>query len=600
MPLVLCGQHHRLAVFLERLPLLCFHDRFPWQEKRIEQAGRQARLLFADFSEQVVDLARQVLEIGLDAPSEQIAALLTQHQTLCAFILEQDGSGLAAVDVCRSIPVYYFEAPTASAGTGAIVVGNDAQTVLRAGEQANGSGSTAIDADSLLEMAMAGYCTAGQTIHTGLKQIPTGGWIRWNQDGGLERHYYYRFLAEQPPWSETDSGSAGGLITASQPLALARIEELEALLDQATARVIAQAAGRPIAVALSGGLDSRVVLAKLHEAGYDRLYAYSYGTPGNIDAQAAKEVAETLDVPWFWVPSDSKEGRAFFNGPERQTFWRFADGLSGIVLPHAEVFPLRQLMTRKLLPPETLFVNGQSGDYLNGGHIPRVLRLPGHSRVSPATVKQAILDKHYSLWTSLATPAHGERMAARIEAVLGLAPGALAEETSCWSREEAIRLYERWELEARQALYVVNQQRAFEYVGASWALPLWDPDLVRFFGRANLEERLDQNLYKVCLQRWDYRGLFAGFRRAGSSWPQYRLPLKLAEYIVLRLLGRRGDTGFRAVMRYIGHYGFQLQEIPFPLFLRIRHDLRSIVSYHAAAWVRAQGGDKASRIQFPL
>ena len=69
-------------------------------------------------------------------------------------------------------------------------------------------------------------------------------------------------------------------------------------------RVIEQANGNKIWVPLSAGYDSRTVLAKLLELGYDRIQTFSYGTPGNMESVVAKEISEKAGVPWCFVSSN--------------------------------------------------------------------------------------------------------------------------------------------------------------------------------------------------------------------------------------------------------------------------------------------------------
>ena len=83
----------------------------------------------------------------------------------------------------------------------------------------------------------------------------------------------------------------------------------------------------------------------------------------------------------------------------------YADSLTAIPFP--QDYPaLIALRAKGRLDPETIVVNGQSGDFTSGNHIPATLIC--HDGGSPARRLARILDalvaKHFKHWVGLATP----------------------------------------------------------------------------------------------------------------------------------------------------------------------------------------------------
>ncbi len=64
---------------------------------------------------------------------------------------------------------------------------------------------------------------------------------------------------------------------------------------------------------------------------------------------------------------------------------------------------------------------------------------------------------------------------------------------------------ELWDAVSRQALYIINSCRAYEFMGARWR-SLWDYDLMDFFMKVPLEYRLGKRLYIQGLRRRIFTG----------------------------------------------------------------------------------------------
>jgi asparagine synthase (glutamine-hydrolysing) len=520
--------------------------RHPW---RSEALGA-ARLHYAGHPPGARALAGEILATADEAGTR---AALARARGLFAIVLETQDGVLAACDAIRSTPVFFARAPD-----GGAIVSNDARALSDA--------PAAPDPDALLEIEMAGFVTGDATVYGQIRQIAPGGFARFGARAfGPSR--YRRYL---PAGEERHADPAAAL---------------GAVLDRAFAELAARTEGKRVLVPVSGGLDSRLVLAKLKEHGCRALESFSYGMPGNTDAAAGRAVAERLGVPWRFVESRPAAHRDFFRSGRAREFWRFADGLSCVPSPQ-DIVPFAEMRAAGLAGPDTVVVNGQTGDFLSGGHIPAALLGAATSRDA---LTAAILDKHYALWRSLGTPENRARMAARIEAAIGL---PVAPE---YGRDEAVARYELWEFEGRQARWVVNAQRTYEYLGLGWELPLWQPALIEFFRDLPVDLKIGQRCYRDYLGRWDYAGLFAGLARARSSWPGPRRVFAALEKAASIAGGPGAQARANRVLRYFGHYAYQYRELGFSEFLRVRDDMRHIVAHHATRWLEWNGFPSARR-----
>ena len=139
-----------------------------------------------------------------------------------------------------------------------------------------------------------------------------------------------------------------------------------------------------------------------------------------------------------------------------------------------------------------VFVPGHTGDFISGGHIPEEL-MSKKSKNDLKKIIETILYHHYILWD---WREHNKELVKSFEKRIKQTIGA----SSPKDQLEEVIAYNRWELENRQAKYIVNSLRVYEYFGAEWMIPLWDYELIDFFEKVPLSFRYKQKLYNETLR----------------------------------------------------------------------------------------------------
>jgi asparagine synthase (glutamine-hydrolysing) len=483
-----------------------------------------------------------------------LAKLLRGHIGHYAAIIESGNAIVAYVDAVRSYPVFYAE------GGGS--------TVSNAARLAKDTGGCGEWNDAgLLEMAMTGYVTGRETAFRRLFQLQAGELLVWERGEPSPRlHRYYRYLPEERPTDESQA-----------------MDRLFGIADRMFGRVIEAAQGKAIWVPLSGGLDSRLVICKLKELGYDNLRTFSYGPRGNYEASAAKQVADTLGVPWEFVPTPARLARRAFRSPERRRYQDFADGLCSVPVFN-DYYVLGRLKEQGRLSEGDLIVNGQTGDFLTGGHIPGILLQPDPSVRS---LLDALVKKHYSVWRHLGTP---ENMAIMETRILDGLRCSLADKPG---PEELAARYESWEWQERQCKYVVNGQRVYDFLGLGWALPMWDLEFMDFWATVPMRLRFGQEFFRRYLGKWDYKGLFRGYRSEARRWPgPAGLAVKAVDKVLTISSLNRLQRRFVRDASYFGHYGNLYRMHGFGRFLSIipratvPPQARGVVALNLETWFR--------------
>ncbi|MEZ5813476.1 MAG: asparagine synthase C-terminal domain-containing protein [Alphaproteobacteria bacterium] len=465
---------------------------------------------------QIADDLAAVLGAG---DLEALENILKAQTRYTGGILETDRFVFGWVDHIRSFPVFYAEG-----GRDGFVISPEAEEVRQK------AALNTQDQNSLIEFAMAGYATGPYTLYEGLHALQPGEYVIWDKLNKTRSNVrYYRYFP-QPGSADWENNE----------------RRLAAIMDDLTRGMIERAGGRKIWVPLSAGLDSRIILCKLHEHGYKNIETFTYGPRYNFELLHAKRIADKLGVPWRHIAPSRKQIRAYFENDKRKDYWAYA-GQHKTIASMREYGALAYMRDNNIAQPGDIFINGQSGDYITGGHIFSAYFEEGDT--DEDGFFSNIIDKHYSLWRCFLSDTFRAVIKERIQEVVGDMSGT--------SNPERAAQEEAWEYDARQICLVANGQRSYEFFGYDWEMPLWDKALCDFCETLSLEEKRGQALYKRYLRNYNYKELFPETEPKIWRWPLYMLWVLPVGQLIKLIKGREAKDNFYALMRYYGHYANQ-------------------------------------------
>jgi len=430
---------------------------------------------------QAANTLAQMLPHSLNGLESSLAGL----DGLFAVVIEKPVSIIAAVDRIASIPLLICDAKD-----GPYICDGAVTRAAKVGH------NTADNPDGILAVSMSGYTIGRSTIMADTIRMTAGDYMILDQDGKVRLSHYYRYRA----WEGQDNLPRDWTIS------------LKTLLQNMFEQLAASLDGRCVAIPLSAGLDSRLIASGLKNVGYDNVKCFAYGKPGNHEAQASKEIAARLGFKWQFVPYSVKLQRDAFASKDHGAYRQYADSLASVPFEQ-EFLALRTLTDNGWITRDDIIINGQSGDYNTGNHIPR--SVADFSRAASGQEKDAalvpvlnaLIEKHYSLWTSLKTPAAVERIGHLL--TQGLRDGGAPMDDP----QNSFALYEFSEFENRQSKYTVGGQRVYEFFGLDWRLPLWEEPFVEFWRTVPLAHKYNQVLYRETLENLNWGGVWTDINR---------------------------------------------------------------------------------------
>ena len=264
--------------------------------------------------------------------------------------------------------------------------------------------------------------------------------------------------------------------------------------------IIKEAQGRKIIIPLSAGLDSRLIISGLHKFNYKNVKCFSYGLKDNFESVTAKKIAKKLGYEYEFVQINYKKAKYFFKSAAFKKYLNFTNDGMSVPTIHS-LYALDHLIKNKFIKKNDIIINGNSGDFISGGHIPKTMKYKHSKSQDIKSLFNNIFNdhysKHYSLWKSLKNKYNKKIIK---EALYN----QLHSTVKVKKNLTEYGILEFLEYENRQTKYVVNCQRIYDYHKLDWLLPLWNMSFIRFWQTVPLQYKLDQFLYKKVLYELNF------------------------------------------------------------------------------------------------
>jgi len=362
--------------------------------------------------------------------------------------------------------------------------------------------------DGVLQLLLSGFVLGDETLHDGINRVPPSSMFIFDKSTGKVHRKsldpfkkYIKNLHSDGSWD------------ANFEQTLSNTFKKQCNFPKSTRLVIP----------LSAGYDSRVILTQAIAAGYRNIFAYTYGIAGSFEHKIAESVCYKLGIEHHFVESTTKNIKAFFKTKIKHEFERQSDDISSGPIFH-DLYVTHLLLEMGQITKNDVLVNGNSGDFITGNHIPIQLSpaMLGHCSEDQIedTVIKCFFDKHCGLWPDLQTDENFQRISTSLQKFL-------RQKSIKVEKENAYLCYEFLEYYNRQIKNVVKRQKIYDYFDLEWRMPLWDVDLMHFWLKAPFEQKYGQTHYKASVNKPSKNSAWS----VPVNQPKYVSP-KLFRYLV--------------------------------------------------------------------
>ena len=377
-----------------------------------------------------------------------------------------DDSCFLAVDKICSIPIFY------ATDKNKYAVSNYAPFLKSFFDISDGD----TELNSLLEISMSGFTIGDKTIYRKINRLMAGECIFWD-NGKRYSSFYYTYLPSRIIKCGYDE--------LKSQFAKVCLSTIKNLIDSVN--------GRQIVVPLSAGRDSRLIVSCLKELSYENVVCFSYGSLGNYEVSTSRKVSSELGYKWIYVQNTWREKRNFFKSRIYNLYVKEFESYASV--PNVQdVYEVYSLKLKKVIDNDAVIVNGNSGDFISGGHIPKLLNLDEKFLAKNSAIWDSFLEKHYSIWRKLRNNLNDRIIISGLNKTISKRYGSKAKGDML-----TYAIFESMECIGRQSRLVANQQRAYEFIGHEWRLPLWSEGFLDFWEKVDPKYKIDQKLYNDVL-----------------------------------------------------------------------------------------------------
>lgn len=358
-----------------------------------------------------------------------------------------------AVDRMRSYPLFYEV-------TGETVrITDDPQTAL--------DWASSLDRQAGQELLMAGFVTGPRTVFSNIKQVEAGTTVHIDRATGDERFDVWGLSLHEEEGQEIADGAYFDA-------------ELERVVREAIERLLAQAGDRRLVLPLSGGLDSRLLVAHLRLLGVENVTCFTYGRPGSPEMQLSRAVAESAGYEWHVVDYTPDVVSSVWDRPQTGQWMRETWACSA--LPHAQDYiALVELLHKGIIPEDSVILPGHT--VVGNMHDEYVLE---ECPYDAQALQEIILKHHFKLVPSVTQIPQSARTVIRDFFEL------IAYDGSPRSVRDAI---ENYNLRERQAKYINNSARTYDFLGLGWSYPMIDTEVYQLWTRGCAELTVTRDMY---------------------------------------------------------------------------------------------------------
>jgi asparagine synthase (glutamine-hydrolysing) len=447
--------------------LLTHHEGFPWvSENEISAKG------YAYTPDGSYTTATELLHYLLhEIVAEGLSVKMLSHLNgMFSFIYQTETEVFLYCDKSRFFPLFFRLLPD-------LIICDEPELLIQDVDS--------IDIVAAEEFRCTGYTTGHDTLIEQIKQVPAGELVIIGHDHKIKRFRVFSYKV-----------SHAELLQTNDPL-----NAMKLAIEKAAERFIRSIGDATPVIPLSGGYDSRLIACILKSYGYSNTICFTYGLK-SMDVEISEKVAQLLGFKWYYIDyAHLPEEEGLLSKQEFIAYYKYTSHLTSMFF--LQEYPaVKFLKKNNLIPENSIFLPGHSGDLLGGSQFMKVFPV----NIKHNQLVNLILQKKYTNYPIMRSYA-------------GLFKKRIADSLDDLGDSITYSMVEDWDIKEKIAKFIINSSQVYTFFGYRVSLLFWDEELVDFFRCLPPNNKRYKFLYDLCLKQnfFDKYGL--NFKKELSPAP---------------------------------------------------------------------------------
>ena len=242
-------------------------------------------------------------------------------------------------------------------------------------------------------------------------------------------------------------------------------------------RLINSLNGQTVVIPLSGGFDSRLIVAFLKHYKYENVICFTYGKKGNTDMELSKKVAKKLSFKWHFIEYTDDLIEGFLDTPIFKSYCKSTFHHASMLFLQ-EYFAVKYLKDNNLIPNDAIFIPGHDGGALAGGYIVKLIPEKINSSQQIAT------DIYKNFFSKNKDNTHLNII---VQNLLNFNPNYL--------NLKPHTVYEDFIFKEISSKIIFNSANVYDFFGYEFRLPFWDKELLDSFKYIEPRLKINKKFY---------------------------------------------------------------------------------------------------------
>jgi len=307
-----------------------------------------------------------------------------------------------------------------------------------------------IDNESEKIFLASSHTIGNKTILKNIFQTQSNEYIIFKNDIISEQKFFFSYST-----AKTNNSSFNKL----------KLQTINAF-DNVFKRLILSLNNRHVALPLSGGYDSRLIATMLKINAYENVTCFTYGKKNNIEVENAKKTAKKLGFKWVFIEYNEKLINGFLNYSEFNEYAHYAGKYSSMPFLQ-EYFAVKYLKDNRIIPNDSIFIPGHSGDLLGGSQIIKVV----NKNLNANEISNLIFTKKFNI------------LNCKLEKsiIIKAIEKNLLNFDANYKEKLAYSVFEDYDIKEKITKYIFNSSSIYTFFGYEHRFPFWDKELLTFF-----------------------------------------------------------------------------------------------------------------------